>query len=583
MKKILIFFCIFLLLDKDILFANIKIREQQSINLVDILIKDKFPNLAILEIDDFLKNFPQSKKRQDLIWLQARLFHQTQQYNNSQKTINQLSLENLSFLQNQQILFLQAKNLFFQQKFSDSLIFLQNLQNSPKDNHSKFFYIFAIYLFLENLSLIQKNIQDNFFNEANTNEKKFFSKIKWNNPEYIVKISKKKNLKELEKLILTILASELENKNKNYQKSLEILNFYLLKDNSTFSQSLLKFFIGKNFYQLSLHSTDSHYIEKAKKKFLQYQKESKNPLPQSYLYLGNLYATENKYQFAYEQYNNLLSLVDYVKINSFISNYVKISDFLEKTQNTEQILLRTLENNQNSLQKRQIQSKLLEFYSKQAKCNKARSFLKNVSNDNLKNQFLLANCYYKKNDFRYAKIYYLSIPITHDLAVKSSRNLTKIFALENNKLEFLNYFSQNNTNNKNFLKLEESKLYYYYNKKDWISFLNHLKKLEETGLVMDIETQKLLANVYEKNNNIKSALKTNFDLLQRNLTINEKTALAEKLLSSYKKRKNYIQIAKVYEILRPNIPNDNKLQVELLIAKNYLLAKKIPLAFKMVP
>ena len=584
MKKIFIFFCIFLL-GLNTLFANAKLRAQKSHNLVGTLIADGFPHLAILEIDDFLKNFPQNEKRKDLIWLQAQLFNQLQQYSDSQKTINLLSLENFAFAQTSQILFLQAKNLFFQQKFSDSLIFLQNLQESPKDAHSKFFYTFVIYLFLENLSFIQQNIQEVPLNQINAKEKEFFSRIKWNNPESIVKLSELEKWDELEKLVLIILASELENKKKNYQKSLDFLNFHSQQDNSIFSKYLLNFFIGKNFYQLSLDSSYDNYTKEAQKFLTQYQKESEYPLPQSYLYLGNFYAAKEKYQLAYEQYSNLLPLVEYVKILPFILNYVEISNFLEEYQNTEQILLRTLENNQNLTQKYQLQNKLLELYSKQEKCDAARSILlQNASNNNFvnskQNQFLIGDCYYKKNDFFNAKIHFLSIPLTHALAIKSSRTLVEIFALENDELGFFNYFSQINASNKNFLNLEKNKLYYYYIRKNWNSFLNTLTKLEKAGLVTDIEIKKLLANVYEQKKDKKSALKVNFDLLQQDLTRSEKTILAEKLLLSYKKRKNYTQIAKVYEVLRPDFPSNDKLQIELLIAKNYLLAKKTALALK---
>ena len=577
MKKIIFF--LLLLITTFTLFAN-SILEKKSSDLIQKLTEDGLTRLALLEVDYFLKKFPNSNQKEKISFQKAQILTKIMQYQASSKILSKLQDHSSEFYK--ESFFLQAKNYFRQQKLLESLIFFQNTKNNNQDQqYSNFFYQMAIYLFLENLSTAKQLLENIIIKEQYPREKEFLQTLVWHPQKEIEKVWQKTNFNELEKFLFTLISAELYNQEKNIDAALEnLFSFYLEEIKSPLISSLLNFFIAKNLYQKTTKEPSSDSLNLAKKFFLQHQQTKFSPLPQSYLYLGNIYAREKKYQLAYQQYNYLLPYVNYTQLFSFVFNFVEISKFLNAPQTAKEILEKTMNNTVEVDKIKILAAKLIGIYLSLGCCEKAL-FLQNSFKDNTQN-LEIGNCYFIKQNYQKAKILLLQTPLTKDTMLKTMSLLAAIFAIEKNEQGLLDYFEKiKPLLNNNFLPLQQSKLNYYYYLENWIAYAKDFEALQNNpAFVPTTKEQKKLAIAYKKTNQKTKLQLLHLKILKTLTSKKEKLELAETLITDYQKQKKYSQIAMIYEVLLADLATQNKPKIELLIAKNYLKAKNITKAQK---
>lgn len=562
------------------LFADNKFLEKKSIDLIQKLTEDNLLNLALLEVDYFFKNFPNSSQKTKIEFQKAKLLTKNMEYKASSKI---LSIKNPSSDFYQESLFLQAKNYFYLQNFSDSFIFLQNTTTTPKEaQYSRSFYQIAIYLFLENFPLAKQILENAINKELNLQEQDFYQAIQTKPQKYIADLWQGQNFTELEKFLLTLISIELHKKSQNIKQALEdLFIFHLQKNQSPLVLSLLDFFIAKTLYQEAINEVSSDSITLAENFFLKHQQTKFTALPQSYFYLGNIYTKQKKYDLAYSQYRHLLPYVEYTQLENFVLNFVEISQYLEELQIAKELLEKTINNNIQKNNHKIFIEKLIAIYLSLGYCEKAMIYSQTISS--LDNSLYpeLGHCYFLKKDYQQAKKILLQTLLERNTIAKVSNLLATIFAIEKNEKDFFSYLEKasNDLNGEEFLSLQRSKLVYYHHLGAWTSYQKNFTNLQKNeGFVPSIEEQQKLAESYKKTNQQKKVEELYLKILSQLPSSQEKLEFSKKLVTDYQKKKKYLQIAKVYEVLLKDIVEQNKPKIELLIAKNYLSAKEIPQA-----
>ena len=573
------------------LWAAISFKEKNSLALIEKLSQDSLSHLALLEVEYFLANFPSSSKKKEVKLQQATLLTKITDYQASIQILSGLKITEFQKETYEDLVFLQAKNYLFTHDFTQSLIFFQNIAREKQDlYYSNAFYQGIAYLFLGELLLAKQAINNISKINQTKREQQILATInKWSPPENITTILANKNFSQLEKLILTTLFFELELQQKNTKQALEKLFFFNLQNKKSDGIfAIVDFLVGKALYKLAQAQHLEHKILQEAKQFLvSYQEKHNSPTHQSYFYLGNIYAELGEYDLAYRQYNNLLQYVEYTKLTDFILNYVKLSRFLQKTSLVPEILQKATNNTTELNTKKKFITTLIDFYTAQKVCNKAESYLLEVASitnsiKNFEGNFILGKCYFEQNEQLKSLHYLEKIPLDYSNAAKITKMIAIILGKQKNKEKFLAYFAPTkDPATKKHQAIQINTLQYYYYAKDWQEFIKNFQALEKTNFFLaDFDTKKQLATAYTQNNQQSKATAIYLALLKNNLAPKDTSAIVKKLIQIYQKQKSYAKISEVYKILLEDLAEANKPKTELLIAKNYLAAKKTVLAQK---